>query len=120
MKTKTHYLTKIWYSDEDTCFLAEVPALQGCVTHGKTFTEAAKNIEEAMALWLEDASDNGDPIPEPDKAAEELRRLSPILSVSKLARRAGINKFTLASKLRRGSKFTAPEAKAIRKALEMV
>lgn len=70
MKHKAHYLNKIWYSEEDACFLAEVPALQGCMAHGKTFSEAAKSIEEAMSLWLEDASKHGDQIPEPDQAAE--------------------------------------------------
>jgi predicted RNase H-like HicB family nuclease len=66
MKRKAHYLAKIWYREEDACFLAEVPALQGCMTHGKTFSEAAKNIEEAMSLWLEDALKHGEQIPEPD------------------------------------------------------
>jgi predicted RNase H-like HicB family nuclease len=71
MKTgKPHYLVKIWYSEKDKCYLAEVPALQGCVTHGKSFSEASKNVEEAMALWLEDAAKYGDPIPKSDLAAK--------------------------------------------------
>jgi lambda repressor-like predicted transcriptional regulator len=38
--------------------------------------------------------------------------------MSKLARRAGINQHTLASKMRRKSPFTKDETKAILKALE--
>jgi predicted RNase H-like HicB family nuclease len=121
MKPSPHrYLVKIWYSEEDSCYLAEVPALSGCTTHGKTFSEAAKHVDEAIALWIEDAANHGDQIPEPDLAAEEVRRLAPILNIAKLARRAGVNQHTLASKLRRGTRFTPTEAIAIRHALETV
>lgn len=62
------YLTKIYWSDEDEAYVAEVPALQGCISHGDTYAEAARNIEEAMEAWLESASKHQDPIPDPDRA----------------------------------------------------
>ena len=34
-------------------FLAEVPALPGCLSQGKTKGEAVKNVREAVAGWLE-------------------------------------------------------------------
>lgn len=111
------YLVKIWFDPKDECFIAEAPALKGCVSHGSTFAEAASNIEEAIDLWIEDASTHGDFIPEPDRAAEELANIRPIISVSKLARRAGINQHTLASKLRRQAAFTESEAHSILVAL---
>jgi hypothetical protein len=80
--------------------------------------QAAKEMAVAMRLWLGSARRHGDSIPEPDIAREEIARFAPILSVAKLARRAGINQHTLASKLRRKSAFTKEEAKAILKALE--
>ncbi|MDR1191575.1 MAG: type II toxin-antitoxin system HicB family antitoxin [Verrucomicrobiales bacterium] len=107
------YLTKIYWSDDDGAFIAEAPALRGCVSHGATREEAAANIEEAMTSWLGSARKHGDPIPEPDLAAEEIMRLSALLNVSKLARLAGLNQHTLASKLRRHSPFTAQEARKI-------
>lgn len=122
MKTKLvspHYLVKIWFSEEDGCFLAEVPALRGCMTYGASYQEAAGRVEEAMQAWLDSSRRHGDPVPEPDLAAEELSRLRPILNMSKLARRAGVNQHTLASKLRRGSKLTEQESKAVRRALEV-
>lgn len=117
MKTKMRYLTKIYWSDEDNCFVGEVPALKGCASHGSTFQKAAHNLQEAIELWLDIAKRFNDDIPEPDLAAEEINWLLPLLNVSKLAKLSGINKHTLASKLRRKSRFTANEARKIRAAL---
>lgn len=55
----------IYWSDEDAVFVAEVPELPGCISHGDTEESALKNIKEAIELWIETARDCGDPIPEP-------------------------------------------------------
>jgi len=68
------YLTKIYWSDEDDAYVATVPALRGCVSHGSTLEEAAANIHEAADLWLASAANHGDAIPDPDIAAEEIDR----------------------------------------------
>lgn len=39
--------------DETGYFVAEVPALPGCVSQGKTIEEAKVNIKEAIEGWLE-------------------------------------------------------------------
>ena len=39
--------------DEDGYFVAEVPALPGCLSQGKSREEALANIREAIAGWLE-------------------------------------------------------------------
>ena len=45
---------KIIIEKDDTgYYLAEVPALQGCLSQGKTITEAKGNIKEAIAGWFE-------------------------------------------------------------------
>jgi len=38
--------------DEAGYFVAEVPALPGCVSQGKTQEEALKNVKEAVAGWM--------------------------------------------------------------------
>ncbi len=38
---------------EDGYFVASVPALKGCWSQGKTREEALKNIQEAIAFYLE-------------------------------------------------------------------
>ncbi len=59
------YEILIQWSDEDQAFLARVPELPGCMAHGDTRGTAQRNIEEAIALWLDTAREFGDPVPEP-------------------------------------------------------
>ncbi|MBR6222227.1 MAG: type II toxin-antitoxin system HicB family antitoxin [Lachnospiraceae bacterium] len=59
------YQIIIWWSKEDNRFIAEVPELEGCMADGDTVTEAVKEIETSINLWLEVARDRGIPIPEP-------------------------------------------------------
>jgi predicted RNase H-like HicB family nuclease len=47
---KLHILIE---QDEDGFFVAEVPALPGCLSQGKTEEEALTNIKEAVEGWLE-------------------------------------------------------------------
>ena len=37
---------------EDGWFVAEVPALPGCVSQGKSEEEALENVREAITAWL--------------------------------------------------------------------
>ncbi|MFI5164324.1 MAG: type II toxin-antitoxin system HicB family antitoxin [Bacteroidia bacterium] len=39
--------------DETGYYIAEVPALPGCLSQGKTAAEAEKNIKEAIEGWLD-------------------------------------------------------------------
>lgn len=39
--------------DEAGYYVAEVPALPGCLSQGKTYDEAMTNIKEAVEGWLE-------------------------------------------------------------------
>ncbi len=63
--TPSRYRVEIYWSTEDNLYLAEVPELPGCLTHGETITEAARNAEEAIAGWIETAMELGRPVPEP-------------------------------------------------------
>lgn len=49
--------------DEDGMFVAEVPSLPGCVSQGATREDAVRNIEEAIAAYLESLNEHGEPIP---------------------------------------------------------
>jgi len=44
-------------------YAVSVPALTGCVTVGATVEDALAMSAEAIALWIEDLSDAGEPIP---------------------------------------------------------
>ena len=39
--------------DESGFYVAEVPALPGCLSQGKTHDEALVNVKEAIEGWLE-------------------------------------------------------------------
>jgi len=55
----------IYWSGEDSVFVAEVPELPGCMAHGKTHEEALLQVKEAIQLWIVTAKEFGDPIPSP-------------------------------------------------------
>lgn len=59
------YETILYWSKEDSAFIAEVPELPGCMAHGASQEEALANANEAIGLWLDTAKEFGDPIPEP-------------------------------------------------------
>ncbi len=58
--------TVVLEREEDGGYVASVPALPGCVSQGDTRAEALKNIREAIALYVEDRRDVGDPVPTED------------------------------------------------------
>jgi predicted RNase H-like HicB family nuclease len=55
----------IYWSNEDQAFVSEVPELPGCSAHGPTQESALANAKDAIALWIQTATEFGDPIPEP-------------------------------------------------------
>ena len=59
------YEVIIYWSKEDDVFIAEVPQLAGCTSHGASQEEALRNAQDAIDLWIETAKEFGDPIPEP-------------------------------------------------------
>ena len=50
------------YQDEDGIFIAECPSIPGCVSQGKTETDAMKNIQEAIKECLEVRAEKGMPL----------------------------------------------------------
>lgn len=48
--------------DEDGMYIAECPAIPGCVSQGKTEQEAERNIQEAIKECLEVRAEQGMPL----------------------------------------------------------
>ena len=46
-------------------YLATVPDLPGCMSDGETPEEALKNVQEAIASWIESAKEWKQQIPKP-------------------------------------------------------
>lgn len=47
------YRVDVSWSEEDQAYIARVPELPGCSTHGDTGPEAVENAEEAIELYVE-------------------------------------------------------------------
>jgi predicted RNase H-like HicB family nuclease len=55
----------LYWSNEDECFVSEVPELPSIKAHGDTQTEALENAQHAIELWRKIAKEDGMKIPEP-------------------------------------------------------
>ncbi len=64
---KSHYpvIIEPLPDDEDGGILATAPDLPGCMSDGATREEAARDIDDAIACWIEEARALGRAIPEP-------------------------------------------------------
>jgi predicted RNase H-like HicB family nuclease len=65
----------IIYPAEEGGYVAEVPALKGCLAQGETQAECLKEIKKVQALWLESAKRNNERIPSADEVIARLRKL---------------------------------------------
>ena len=50
-------------------YFAKVLELPGCMTWAESFEELETMIEDALATWIWDALEDGDPIPEPQETS---------------------------------------------------
>lgn len=65
----------IIYPAEEGGYVAEVPALKGCLAQGETQAECLKELNKVQALWLESARRNREKIPSPSDVIAKLRKL---------------------------------------------
>ena len=59
------YHINVFWSDEDECYVADIPDLFACSAFGETPEEAVREVQIAKAAWLEVAREIGKPIPPP-------------------------------------------------------
>ena len=59
------YHINIFYSEEDGCYVADIPDLQYCSAFGDSPEQAVSEVEKAKALWIEVAKEEGKPVPPP-------------------------------------------------------
>jgi len=55
----------IFWSEEDQCYLVEVPELPGCMADGETYQQAIKNAQIVISEWIDTAQSAGREIPQP-------------------------------------------------------
>lgn len=59
------YHINVFYSDEDSSYVADIPDLEACSAFGSSPEEALAEVERAKEIWLAAARDAGQPIPKP-------------------------------------------------------
>ncbi|NJK52188.1 MAG: type II toxin-antitoxin system HicB family antitoxin [Leptolyngbyaceae cyanobacterium SU_3_3] len=64
------------YPCEEGGFVAEVPALRGCLAQGETLDETLKELMTVRDLWLETAQKYGQKLPDIGSAITKVRALS--------------------------------------------
>lgn len=64
MPAPCYHINLLW-SDEDACWIADVPDLYPCSAHGDTRAQAIANIHDAITGWIDVAREKGFAIPEP-------------------------------------------------------
>lgn len=65
----------IIYPADEGGYVAEVPALKGCLAQGETLAECLEELTAVQALWIESARRNHQRIPSPAEAFAKLHKL---------------------------------------------
>ena len=55
----------VYWSEQDSSFVVEVPELPGCMADGRTYEEAVKNAQVVIEEWIETAQELGREVPAP-------------------------------------------------------
>jgi antitoxin HicB len=65
----------IIYPAEEGGYVAEIPALKGCLAQGETQVECLRELKKVQALWLESARRNNEKIPSASEVIAKLRKM---------------------------------------------
>jgi predicted RNase H-like HicB family nuclease len=66
----------IIYPCEEGGFVAEIPALKGCLAQGETLQETLEELLIIKELWLETAQQKGQILPDVEQAMAKVKSLS--------------------------------------------
>jgi predicted RNase H-like HicB family nuclease len=59
------YHINVFYSEDDTGYIADIPDLKSCSAFGETPEEAVREVQVAKTAWLAAARKHRKPIPKP-------------------------------------------------------
>jgi predicted RNase H-like HicB family nuclease len=80
-KRKKNHITSeprypiVIYPVEEGGYVAEIPALKGCLAQGETPDECLKELTKVQALWLESARRNNENLPSAEEVIAKLRKM---------------------------------------------
>lgn len=64
------------YPCEEGGYVAEIPALKGCLAQGETLTETLEELEIVTQLWIETAEKHGRSLPDVEGEIQKVKALS--------------------------------------------
>lgn len=64
------------YPCEEGGYVAEIPALKGCLAQGETLEEVLGKLRTVADLWLETADKYGQKLPDMASSIEKMKALS--------------------------------------------
>lgn len=64
------------YPCEEGGFVAEIPALKGCLAQGETIEETFQELRTVFQLWVETAQAHHQSLPDVNRAIDQVRLLS--------------------------------------------
>jgi len=64
------------YPCEEGGYVAEIPALKGCLAQGETLTETLEELETVTQLWIETAEKHGRSLPDVEGEIQKVKALS--------------------------------------------
>jgi predicted RNase H-like HicB family nuclease len=59
------YHINVFFSDDDDCYVADIPDLRFCSAFGATPEEAVREVQVAKLAWIKVARERRKPIPKP-------------------------------------------------------
>jgi antitoxin HicB len=65
------------YPCEEGGYVAEIPALKGCLAQGETLEEVLNELKIVTEIWLETAEKYGQKLPDLAESIEKVKILSP-------------------------------------------
>lgn len=74
MKSESKYPMVI-YPAEEGGYVAEVPALKGCLAQGETLIECLEELQEVQTLWLATAKRHKEKVPTAAQVVAKLRKM---------------------------------------------
>lgn len=64
------------YPCDEGGYVAEIPALKGCLAQGDTLTETLEELEIVTQLWIETAEKHGRSLPDVEGEIQKVKALS--------------------------------------------
>ncbi len=70
---KTFKYPFVIYPDQEGGYVAEVPALRGCLAQGETLQATLDELETVTEFWIETAQKHGEKLPNIEKEIERVK-----------------------------------------------